>query len=94
MPITATIDRFEGDIAVLEVEPERTKANVPRSDLPQDAAQGDVVRLEGTVDREETEMAPVGDPGADRASQAAWWLKLTCGRSCRQAANESVLKCF
>jgi uncharacterized small protein (DUF1192 family) len=55
MPITATIDRFEGDIAVLVVEPEQTKANVPRSDLPQDAAQGDVVRLEGTVDREETE---------------------------------------
>lgn len=55
MPITATIDRFEGDIAVLEVEPERMKVNVPRSDLPEDAKQGDVVRLEGTVDLEETE---------------------------------------
>lgn len=54
MPITATVDRFEGDIAVLVVEPEQTKMNVSRSDLPEGAEQGDVVRLEGTVDREET----------------------------------------
>jgi hypothetical protein len=54
MPITATIDRFEKNIAVLVVEPERTVANVPRSDLPEDAEQGDVVRLEGRVDRDET----------------------------------------
>lgn len=57
MPITATIDRFEGEngeIAVLEVEPERTVVNVSRSDLPNDAEQGDVVRLEGKLDREET----------------------------------------
>lgn len=55
MSITATIDRFEGDIAVLVVEPERTVVNVPRSNLPKDARQGDVVRLEGYVDREETD---------------------------------------
>lgn len=55
MPLTATIDRFEGDIAVLVVEPERTVVNVPRSDLPEDASQGDVVRLEGTVDGDETD---------------------------------------
>ena len=54
MSITATIDRFEGEIAVLLVGPEQTVVNVPRSDLPEDAGQGDVVRLEGTVDREET----------------------------------------
>jgi hypothetical protein len=54
MPVTATIDRFEGEIAVLVVEPEQTKVNVRRSDLPEDAGQGDVVRLEGSVDREET----------------------------------------
>lgn len=54
MPITATIDRFEGDIAVLVVEPEQTVVNVPRTDLPNDAEQGDVVRLEGKIDREET----------------------------------------
>lgn len=55
MPITATIDRFEGEMAVLLVGPEQTVVNVPRSDLPADANQGDVVRLEGTVDREGTE---------------------------------------
>jgi hypothetical protein len=55
MPITATIDRFEGDIAVLVVEPDQTVVNVPRSDLPEGVNQGDVVRLEGTVDREETD---------------------------------------
>lgn len=55
MPITATIDRFEDDIAVLIVEPERKVVNVPRSDLPEGVSQGDVVRLEGRVDHEETD---------------------------------------
>lgn len=55
MAITATVDRFEGEMAVLLVGPEQTVVNVPRSDLPEDAGQGDVVRLEGTVDPEETE---------------------------------------
>lgn len=60
MPITATIDRFEGEIAVLIVGPEQTPVNVPRSDLPEDASQGDVVHLEGYVDREETERRRTG----------------------------------
>ena len=55
MPMTATVDRFEGEIAVLIVEPEQTVVNVPRTDLPEGISQGDVVRLEGMVDREETE---------------------------------------
>lgn len=55
MPITATIDRFEGEVAVLLVGPEQTPVNVSRSDLPEGASQGDVVRLEGYVDREETD---------------------------------------
>ena len=55
MPITATIDRFEGEVAVLLVGPEQTVVNVPRSDLPENAGQGDVLRLEATIDREETE---------------------------------------
>ncbi|CAN5729287.1 DUF3006 domain-containing protein [soil metagenome] len=55
MPLTATIDRFEGEIAVLLVEPEQTPVNVPRSDLPEEVKQGDVVRLEGSIDGEETE---------------------------------------
>ena len=55
MTITATIDRFEGEIAVLLIGPEQTPVNVPRTELPEEARQGDVVRLEGSVDREETE---------------------------------------
>lgn len=55
MTVTATIDRLEGDIVVLIVEPEQTVVNVPRAELPEDAEQGDVVRLEGSVDQEETE---------------------------------------
>ena len=55
MTIIATIDRFEGEIAVLLVGPEQTVVNIPRSDLPEDAGQGDVVHLEGYVDREERE---------------------------------------
>ena len=55
MAITATIDRFEGEIAVLLIGPEQTPVNVPRTELPEEAEQGDVVRLEGSVEREETE---------------------------------------
>ena len=55
MAITATIDRFEGEIAVLLVEPKQTPVNVPREELPEEARQGDVLHLEGSVDREETE---------------------------------------
>ncbi len=46
---------FEGEVAVLLVGPEQPVVHLPRSDLPEDASQGDVVCLEGYVDREETE---------------------------------------
>jgi len=55
MAITATIDRFEGDVAVLLVGEEQVVVNVPRSHLPPEAEQGDVLRLEAVVDREETD---------------------------------------
>ena len=55
MAITATIDRFEGDVAVLLVGDEGTVVNVHRSDLPPEASQGDVLRLEATIDHEVTE---------------------------------------
>jgi len=54
MAITATIDRFEGDVAVLLVGEEETVVNVHRSDLPPEVRQGDVLRLEAIMDREET----------------------------------------
>ena len=55
MAITATIDRFEGEVAVLLVGDKETVVNVNRSDLPPEARRGDVLRLEATVDHEETE---------------------------------------
>jgi hypothetical protein len=55
MVITATIDRFEEDIAVLLVGEEENVVNVPRSSLPPEAKQGDVLRLEATIDHDEAE---------------------------------------
>lgn len=55
MAIRASIDRFEGEVAVLLVGEEGTPVNVPRSDLPEDAEQGDVLRLEAVIERGETE---------------------------------------
>jgi hypothetical protein len=55
MVITATIDRFEGDVVVLLVGEEETVVNIHRSYLPSEAKQGDVLRLEAIVDWEETE---------------------------------------
>jgi hypothetical protein len=55
MAITATIDRFEEDIAVLLVGAEENVVNTPRSGLPPETKQGDVLRLSVTVDHDETE---------------------------------------
>lgn len=58
----ATIDRFEGETAVIEqVSPtgERIMTNIPRSELPETAAPGDKVYKtesgEWLVDKERTE---------------------------------------
>jgi hypothetical protein len=42
-------------VAVLLVADEETVVNVHRSDLPPEARQGDVLRLEAIIDRGETE---------------------------------------
>ncbi len=47
-----TIDRFEGDFAVVETE-NRQMADIPRAALPPDVKEGDVVVLQ--IGREETE---------------------------------------
>ena len=44
------IDRFEGDYAVIEVNDEFL--NIPKSALPKNAKEGDVLRF--TIDNEET----------------------------------------
>ena len=50
------IDRFEGEIAVLEKN-ERTTFSIPRSHLPQESREGDVLDIENDeirVDVDET----------------------------------------
>lgn len=51
---TAIIDRFEGELAVLEVD--GAQRVVRRSELPADAREGDAIDLETmTVDRAQTD---------------------------------------
>ena len=52
-----TIDRFEEEFAVVELESGKMK-NIKRSLIPKDAKEGDVLNIEGdviTIDYEETE---------------------------------------
>jgi hypothetical protein len=54
--MNVTIDRFEGDFAVLE-KPDRTMMNIKRSQLPAGAKEGDILNIEGdtiTIDAAET----------------------------------------
>ncbi|MEW8959125.1 hypothetical protein MHOCP_03710 [Moorella humiferrea] len=53
------IDRFEGRWAVIAAEDGMT-FNLPRSVLPRDAGEGDVIILTATVDREATEKKKRG----------------------------------
>ncbi|MCI9625308.1 MAG: DUF3006 domain-containing protein [Clostridia bacterium] len=41
------IDRFEGDIAVVEAD--ETMMNIPRAQLPSEAQEGDVLQKNGEV---------------------------------------------
>ncbi len=47
------IDRFEGSYAVAE-KPDRTMLNIPKSKLPKDAKEGDVLIIEGEKIRIDT----------------------------------------
>lgn len=53
--VTCVIDRFEGDLAVLILEPSGRALNWPGDRLPAGAARGDVLRVAVAVDREETQ---------------------------------------
>jgi hypothetical protein len=48
------IDRFEGDYAVIEYG--RTTFNLPRSLLPREAKEGDILTFDIHIDKEETKM--------------------------------------
>ena len=47
------IDRFEGDWAVIEYE--QKTFNIPKSLLPKDAQEGDVLTIEISLNKEATE---------------------------------------
>lgn len=47
------IDRFEGDWAIVETE-NRTTFNLPRSVLPTDLKEGDVINIKVSIDPEAT----------------------------------------
>jgi len=47
-----TIDRFEGEFAVVELENQQF-VNIPRSAIPMEAKEGDILNVQ--VDQEETE---------------------------------------
>jgi hypothetical protein len=48
--MTVIIDRFEGEMAICE-KIDRSMISVPRSKLPQEAREGDVVVIEGKTAR-------------------------------------------
>lgn len=48
------IDRFEGDYAVIEYG--RITFNLPRSLLPKEAKEGDILTFDIHIDKEETKM--------------------------------------
>lgn len=55
--ISAYIDRFEGDLAVLLLGDEMKKVNFPREFLPAEVSEGDYLKLDISYDKEATERA-------------------------------------
>jgi len=49
------IDRFEEDWAIVEIE-NRTTFNLPRSILPTDLKEGDVINIQVTINSEATKQ--------------------------------------
>lgn len=57
MQMTAVIDRFEGDAAVLLAGDKEDTVRWPRKLLPQGAKEGDILRLSFAIDAEATRQA-------------------------------------
>ena len=55
--ISAYLDRFEGDFAVLYLGDDMKKVNFPRAYLPEGLDEGDYLRLDISYDKEKTEQA-------------------------------------
>ena len=55
--ISAYIDRFEGELAVLLLGDDMKKVNFPRAYLTADVGEGDYLKLDISYDKEATEQA-------------------------------------
>ena len=55
--ISAYLDRFEGDLAVLLLGEEEKRVNFPKSFLPEEAGEGDYLKIEISRDEEKTAEA-------------------------------------
>lgn len=53
--LRATVDRFEGDKAVLILDETEDKLILSRSALPEDLQEGDILSISIEIDRESTE---------------------------------------
>ena len=55
--ISAYLDRFEGNLAVLLLGEEEKKVNFPKAFLPEEVGEGDYLRIEISRDEEKTAEA-------------------------------------
>ena len=55
--ISAYIDRYEGQLAVLLLGEEMKKVNFPREFLPDDVGEGDYIKIDIALDKEANEAA-------------------------------------
>jgi hypothetical protein len=55
--ISAYIDRYEGNLAVLLLGDDMKKVNFPREYLPAEAGEGDYIKIDIALDEEANEKA-------------------------------------
>ncbi|MCR5756374.1 MAG: DUF3006 domain-containing protein [Selenomonas sp.] len=55
--ISAYIDRYEGDLAVLLLGEDMKQVNFPRKYLPADVGEGDYIKLDIALDKEANDAA-------------------------------------
>lgn len=57
MKVSAYLDRFEGDLAVLYLGDDMKKVNFPKKYLPEGVSDGDYLQLDIAYDEEATKQA-------------------------------------
>ena len=55
--ISAYIDRYEGNLAVLLLGDDMKKVNFPKEFLPADVSEGDYIKIDIALDKEANEQA-------------------------------------